>query len=183
MLFRSRANHLVFDRSIMPLARRTYDRFWSSFAGASDPALLDFFGFIPASRKPGTSTPLSFAGPNAKGVVGFPKRLEGGDSSYATSFSWNPIAAPAASGITLDDPFLAAPTFAPGLPGDYEFELTTTNSAGSTTDVIVVSATTDGSNPGVDFEADIFPLFEQRCESCHIQDYYTSYNTRDAPDV
>ena len=161
VLLRDRANHLVFDRSIMPLARRTYDRFWASFPGVDDPEIIDLFGVIPASRKPGVGTPLPFAGPNVDGVSGFPTQLDARDSSYATSFSWVGV------GTTLDDPSIETPTFVPGLAGDYEFELTTSNSVGSTTDVVVVSVTNDGGDPGIDFETQVFPLFVQRCEFCH----------------
>jgi len=163
----ARASHLVFDRSIMPLARRTYDRFWTSFPGTGDAAVQDLFGLIPATRRPGSGSPLPFAGPDGHGAVGLPKQLDAGDSSYATSFVWSPTSAPAGSTAALDDPLAAAPVLVPDFPGVYGFELTATNGAGSATDSVTLTVTSDGSDSGVDFERDVFPLFETRCESCH----------------
>lgn len=164
---RESANSLVFDRSIMPLARRTYDRFWASLPGSGDPAAVDLFGLVPASRRPGSESPLPFAGPDDSGATGLPSQLDARDSSYATSFAWNPISVPAGSTATLDDPTSPTPIIVPDLAGAYAFEVTATNAAGSSTDLVTLTATSDGSDPGVDFETDVFPIFETRCESCH----------------
>ena len=163
---RSRANHLVFDRGIMPLARRTYNRFWDELS-VSNAAMIDLFGSVSASRRPGSDLPLAFAGPDRSATVGVSQSLDATHSSYTTSFLWTAQSVPGGSSAAPGTPSAAVTSFVPDLLGTYVFQLTATNDQGSVVDTVTITATADGRDDGVDFATEILPIFTARCKSCH----------------
>ena len=161
-----RAQDLVFDRGIMPLARRTYERFWTGLL-VSDPAVVDLLGSVLATRRPGSGVPFAFAGPDRPATVGTPHTLDASDSSYATGFAWTLLSAPFTSVAALDDPTASNPSFTPDLVGDYVFQLTASNVVGIASDTVTVNATADGRLAGVDFASEVEPIFQSSCVGCH----------------
>jgi len=167
----ARAQHFVFDRGVMPMARRTYERFWPAYSD-TDAGFLDLFGVVATTRRPGSGVPLAFAGVDGPMHVGTPRTLDASASSYATSYGWTVVSAPAGSSASLVDPASVAPEFTPDLPGSYEFELTATNASGSATARVKALATSGVlrhffTKTGVDFAADVLPVIDANCISCH----------------
>ncbi len=160
-----RGRHLVFDRAIMPLARRTYDRFWSGLS-VFDPAVIDLFGDVAVDRLPGR-VPVAYAGPDQSAKVGVLETLDASASSFATSLLWNFTELPVGSAASLSNPVTANPTFIPDLPGVYKFNLNASNSEGSNLSSVIITATSDGGLAGVDFVSAILPIYASICRSCH----------------
>ncbi len=153
----NRAKHLVFDRGVMPLAKRTYDRFWRDYA-ASDPLsrkIFDMFGAVaddPASRE--SSHCLRGRGPAGHPWAGEPVTLDASASLFADTLSWSLKLAPPLSVARLYQPTSIHPTFTPDRGGTYIFELTARSALGSSTSQVSVTASSLG-NSGLDFATTI----------------------------
>jgi hypothetical protein len=166
-----RANALTFDHGVMPTARRTYDRFWLDY-NPVNADYIDLFGAISTNRRPDSGVPIAFAGVHKPSVVGQLFQLDASLSLKATSFSWSITTAPAGSTATLSNASIVNPTITPDLPGEYAFELTTSNAEGSSVAQIKSLATsgvlTDFfSKTGPQFATDIMPIIDANCMSCH----------------
>lgn len=143
MEFAPEIESLVYDKAQMPLAKRTYDRFWQSATQAHllGQNLPGFSHGLPNGSvlKPGR--PLADAGPNQKIATGTPARLRGSASLYADSYNWSFVLRPVGSGATLQNATTGNPSFFPDVAGDYVAQLVVSNgqgtSAGSTTKVTV----------------------------------------------
>ncbi len=167
----SRANTLVFDHGVMPIAKRTYDRFWTDYSSVNAD-YTDLFGAIPLTRRPSMVPPLAFAGLDRPAVVGQVLQLDGSQTLNATAYSWLLLAAPAGSLATLSNATIVNPTFTPDLPGQYQFQLTATNVHGSTA-TLFNSLATSGvlthffAKTSVDFNSAVVDLIDSNCISCH----------------
>ena len=167
----ARAQHLVFDRGVMPLARRTYDRFWPDFS-AADPDFVDLLGAVPATRRPALGPTITYAGVDAAAIVGVPYQLDASHTLYALAFNWVVQEAPPGSVATVSDPASPTPTFTPDLPGAYRLQLAGANTLGGLFDDVNLVATIgvlgfEGTQTGIEFETDIVPIIAEHCISCH----------------
>ncbi len=163
---RDHEDHLVFDRALMPLAVRTFTRFWKDVS-VLDPALVDLLGVIEAARRPGPQSAFVFAGPDRSGTVGVGETLDATASSFVSSFAWSIQSAPSGSAAVLSDPTSPTPDFTPDLPGEYVFRLLDPDRP-TVSDLMTLTATTDGGIVGVDFPTGVLPIYTSTCRSCHV---------------
>jgi hypothetical protein len=170
--YKSRIETLVYDEGTMPLALRTFDRFW---AGKLVPQTLA--SFISSSKileddellTPGRT--IANAGPFREAALGR-VNLNGNASLFTggnSAFSWTLLRRPAGSLATIQNPNRADAFFLTDVPGDYTARLVTNDGVAATPasppaeTVIRVSATLRG----LSFISDITPVFEQ-CAVCHL---------------
>lgn len=134
----------VFEQGIMPAARLTADRFWTSFADGSDHVaarLAQEFAFEPAQGSLGPTPRALITGNVANVKRDDPVRLSGAASSFAESFGWNVLYAPPAELAGNPDVAGFQPTlvggagselsFAAAKPGTYTVELLINDDGGS----------------------------------------------------
>jgi parallel beta-helix repeat protein len=88
------------------------------------------------------SPPIANAGPDQQVTVGAVVSLDGSGSrdpdGSALSFAWQLLAAPAGSAAALQNPTTASPTFTADVVGDYQVQLTVTDSDGAVADDSVI---------------------------------------------
>lgn len=157
-----RIDNLVFERGVMPLAKRSYDRFWSSTAPGSNAAVLaEAVGRNAASDRPGDDPPVPFAGVDSFAPVGLPLPLDASQTLFGSepgvSFNWTIFEQPAGSAVLVADPAAAETLFTPTQVGLYDFDLGAVNGAGSGGSTGVAIETTP---TGVASEANAFVAFD-----------------------
>lgn len=107
------------------------------------------------SPPPVNVAPTADAGGDiSQSITPDPVALDGSGSSDfeggALSYSWSVLSQPAAQSISLTSPNSVSPTFVSMVPGDYEFELTVTDSGAKTaTDNVSVTLTNDAPEPTI----------------------------------
>lgn len=127
MVFKTRTQDLVFDQSVMPMALRTFDKFWNDSPNTANilaqhinsPRLLEDQLTI---MRPGR--PVAYPGPFRRAPLGRVD-LNGKGSFYAAgvnAFSWN-LSTPAGSSAVLQGATTANPFFIADVPGDYIAQL------------------------------------------------------------
>ena len=148
----------------MPLANRTYERFWSDSRAVN--LLANALIEVDSTLRPDDSPPFVFPGIDFYGPAGQVLPLSATDSLYAdrnnTSFNWTlntqldaEIVNPAASNAS----------FLTNVLGEHEIELSVVNSLGvEATKSITITVTADGlAEAPVSFDKDMFRV----CEGCH----------------
>jgi hypothetical protein len=113
----------VFRAGTMPGARLTMDRFWEPFEGGVAPGEL-FAVHLADLRDEPPAAPPGAAVADFVGLELVPNRgdtvyLDGGNSSFASSYAWS-LAAPAVSAAALSDPSARMTAYVVDVPGTYE---------------------------------------------------------------
>jgi len=180
--YKARIETLVFDEGTMPLAKRTWDRFWETpflprtmAEFMNSPKLLTDNNILSPGR------PIANAGSFREATLG---RVElNGNSSLFTggpnAFVWNLVSQPAGSAAVLQNTNQAGTAFTADVPGDYIAQLRVNDGLGETPSsppaevVIRVSATTLGTS----FVNDIAPIFDV-CAVCHLGFDNPKFNNR-----
>lgn len=170
--FSERTQQLVFDQGTMPLALRTYERFWNDQAavdllaqhlpnftrGLSDGSLL-----VPGR-------PLAEAGPSYETSLG-QVNLAGSGSVFTggpQAFVWELISHPINSNAAVNQPNRARTTFLADVPGNYIVHLTVNDGikgTPSSAPAELLITATEALQP-VSFSRDVAPLFVP-CARCH----------------
>jgi len=185
-LFIPQVDKTVFERTTMPMALVTYNKFWrdpvavQSFVDYID--FYNFHGYVPIARsttdtdgnvvvvRPGK--PVAIPGTYVDQFVGQPLRLDGTASLSASTFMWS--VAPSA-GATLNDRTSPTPSLTVTAPGVYTVTLRVFRSA-----VALPENQSDPVSVQIKFVGDPFArvTFESvikkspgnaRCLSCHIE--------------
>jgi len=169
---KARIETLVYDEGTMPLAKRTWDRFWETpflpktmaeFMNSSK--LLEDDGILSPGR------PIANAGPVREAALGR-VNLNGNGSVFTggtNDFIWTFVSKPADSAAILQNTNQAGTSFIADVPGDYVAQLVVNDGLGETPPsppaevVIRVSGTTLGTS----FVKDITPIFNI-CAVCHL---------------
>ncbi len=171
-----RTRDLVYRRGVMPLALRTYDKFWTTRDGAGPPpAQHRTFGnpFYGPDERAGRA----FAGTTGTALVGVPYRLSARESLYTnpipfrhpSELNWE-----ARSGTsTPQNPGDAEPVITLETEGDYSFRVSAYNGTAvqgfRSIDDVTVRATTGGP-AGASFAASfsaVSDVFVSKCMNCH----------------
>lgn len=140
----------VYEDGVMPLARLTYDRFWSDFDGGESAASLLAKRLPEAPVLPlalpipeiGFNTAISDCENGPTPDLGDAVCLDGSSSSFADSFLWSVTAVNGCG----DEPLLvgstsATPSFLVGQAKcDYEVNLVATNGAGSAERTLLIES-------------------------------------------
>ncbi|MBI3776376.1 MAG: proprotein convertase P-domain-containing protein [Gammaproteobacteria bacterium] len=169
---------LVFDKGLMPMARRTYqNHFWSKDGSTSNPPaalLAKFLGVDINTRQPGF--PVANAGLNLLRdlPLGFPITLNGKGSVFATGYKWTMSYSPFGtnqnvSAAVLTGDTTATPTFTPDVEGDYFLSLVVNNAKGSSSASISrVRAVADAPPSPLSFATQVSTSLGARgCRGCH----------------
>lgn len=170
--YKPRIEKLVYDESVMPMALRTFDRFWGN------PIIPETLAtFLDSSKlleddivlTPGRT--IANPGPFREAALG--RILLNGNGSLFTggnaAFNWILVSRPADSLATIQNANQADAFFIADVPGDYVAQLVVNDGiAGTPTSppgevVIRVSPTV---RP-ISFVSDVSPIFEQ-CAACHL---------------
>ncbi len=172
MSYRDRIETLVFDESTMPLALRTFERFWADpvaptvLARAIGSArLLENDQIMTPGR------PLANAGPTREAALGT-ILLNGAGSLFTggtTPFQWTLVQRPAESIVVLNNPDQANANFAADVPGDYVVQLVVNDDNAQTPPSPPAEAVIRVSPQlrPISFVADIAPIFDE-CGACHL---------------
>lgn len=174
--FRSYATRIkahVFDRGNMPLAFLVYQDFWKSNA----PSILA--GYIDSVLGAGTATngvgaplqpgrPIADPGPNRMVRTGANATLYGGDSLFATSYSWT--LDPATPGASIANPSSSTATFFSSFPGNYTVHLTVSNRGQSDSKAVTVTVDNNFHDPATLKFAHVKNVLQNgsTCTTCHV---------------
>lgn len=164
MLYADRTDSLVFDRGLMPLAKRTFE---SHFWNGNQPQILaqHMPGYVVGEppRQPGTN--VANAGIARVGglsaAVGDLIQLNGKNSLFPEAFSWSVKLG--TTNIPLNNPNTATPSFTPTTTGVYTVSLNTAvpgNETASTTDTIDVNVV--AAQAPISFRNDILSINDGR---------------------
>lgn len=170
--FSERTQQLVFDQGTMPLALRTYERFWSDQAAVDLLAqhLPDFTRGLSDGSRLVPGRPLADVGPSYETSLG-PVNLIGNGSVFTGGFQafvWDLISRPVNSHATVNQPNRARTAFLADVPGNYIVHLTVNDGISGTPSSapaeLLITAT--GALQPVSFTRDVAPLFAP-CARCH----------------
>ena len=89
---------------------------------------------------PPTPMPIAKAGDDQSVTVGAPVNLDGSGSTNAASYSWSITQRPPGATQVVNNPTSDKPDFTPDVAGVYVVTLTVTNSAGSSSDTVSITA-------------------------------------------
>ena len=126
---------LIFDQGVMPLAQRTYRRFWSNTEEGSAPHLIGMeVGRDPTVNRPDQQPPLTVAGSDHFAREGRRVRLNGRNTvhgrSPGISYQWTLLNAPSDSRVEIKNADSARANIRPDVPGNYHVRLETANQFG-----------------------------------------------------
>jgi hypothetical protein len=164
MKYAKQIESLVYDKGLMPLAKRTYqNHFWASNqAEILGDHLPGFSHRVPGSAtavlKPGR--PVANAGVARTGNLSVQPytqvTLNGQPSSFAKTFNWTLTTKPAGSTSWIANPSAASPSFTPDIPGNYVFSLVVNNGAvNSAANTTTVTASSTASAP-ISYASQVF---------------------------
>ena len=173
--FRSYANRIkvhVFDRGNMPLAFLVYQDFWTS----NGPSILA--NYIDSVLGAGTATtsgaakqpgrPIADPGPNRMVRTGANATLYGGDSLFATTYSWT--LDPATPGATISNPNSPTATFFSNFAGNYTVHLAVSNRGQSDSKAVTVTVDNTFRVPATIKFAHVKDVLQNgsTCTTCHL---------------
>jgi len=169
----------VYRRGIMPLSLRNAEIFWQ--APYSAPALLA--SFLPSFSKDidvlneqgGIQPPgLPISRLAAERVSALPLTLHGGGSSFAKEYQWSIISGPEGHDVELESVDEKITRLVGTTEGDYQLELTVSNSRGESSSQMRVQVDNSRKPESeINFVDDIKPLLQNQlyasrsCQSCH----------------
>ncbi|MCI0505520.1 MAG: Ig-like domain-containing protein [Gammaproteobacteria bacterium] len=170
--YKPRIEHLVYDEGTMPLALRTFDRFWNNI---NIPETLAIY--LNSSKileddellTPGRS--LANPGPFREAAIGR-INLNGNGSLFTggnIAFNWTLVSRPAQSTAILQNVNQANAFFVADVPGDYVAQLVVNDGIAETPPSPpgeVIIRVSPAVRP-VSFVSDVSPVFEQ-CAVCHL---------------
>jgi len=185
---------LVYDKGSMPLAKRTFDHFWSRGQADLLAQALNASG-TPFNRYDAQNQVLQPGRPIAIGPyradlpqkllsnadikrymkTGIGINLDGSESLFATQFNWSVISAPAGATYTLNGATTANPTFTPSTDGDYTLQLIVGDGVNSSTPTSIVVNASSTYTP-VSFSNNLLPTFDQVRRIYDYPDYPTHKN-------
>ncbi len=174
--FRSYAARIkthVFDRGNMPLAFLVYQDFWQS----NGPSILA--SYIDSVLGAGTATttgggvkqpgrPIADPGPDRMVRTGANATLYGGDSLFATSYSWN--LDPATPGATITNPNSSTATFFSNFAGNYTVHLTVSSRGQSDSKAVTITVDDTFHDPATLKFAHVKNVLQNgsTCTTCHL---------------
>ena len=160
---------MVFNQGVMPLAKLTFENFWSDPNNAQLLAehLPNFSNFslntATGTTEPGQ--PIADAGLSRDSAMRR-VRLNGRGSLFADEFRWNTLQTPPGSNVQLNRSRSAAPNFTPDVAGDYTFQLEVSRGRRvSEPSFVTISASAVESR--ISFSNDIVPILTDDCLICH----------------
>ena len=180
--YASRIKTHVFDRGNMPLAFLVYQDFWKS----NGPSILA--SYIDSVLGAGTATtaggavkqpgrPIADPGPDRMVRTGANARLYGGDSLFATTYSWK--LDPATPGATITNPNSPTATFFSSFPGSFTVHLTVSDRGQSDSKAITVTANSAFRDPATIKFAHVKDVLQNgsTCTTCHLPNVPTLAQT------
>jgi len=173
MSYKARIETMVYDESTMPLALRTWDRFWANpLIPETMASLMNSSKILENDEVLSPGRPIANAGPVREAPLFLRVDLNGNASVFTAGvddFSWTFVSRPAGSEVVLENANQADAFFVPDVEGDYivqlvvnDEEVATPPSSPAET-VIRVS----GQIQGTSFVNDIKPIFDV-CAVCHL---------------
>jgi len=170
--YKARIERLVYDEGVMPLALRTFDRFWNNINVPETLAtFLDSSKILDDNTLLTPGRTIANAGPFREAALG--RILLNGNASLFTggnsAFSWRLISRPANSLAVLQNANQADAFFIADVPGDYVVQLVVNDGISGTPPSPpgeVVIRVSPKVRP-ISFVSDVSPVFEQ-CAVCHL---------------
>jgi len=192
MSYADEIESLVYDKGLMPLAKRTYqNHFWETVNGVNKAEVLG--DFLPnfSHRVPGSTTevlkpgrPIANAGVNRtrQTLQVLPvttTKLDGRASLFADGYNWSMVSRPAGSTTILYDSTTATPNFTPDLTGDYQFSLQVNKGAEVSTPSTVTVTVSSTARRQMSFATDVLGSngadIGGSCSGCHNEPYLTPF--------
>jgi len=155
MIFADKTKSLIYDKGMMPLAKRTFEKhFWNS--NRPDILALHMTG-LNTGDKPGRN--VANAGMDRTDdfsvQAGSIVKLNGRNSLFPQSFTWTVTAAPTGVSVVLDTKIPEAPTFKPTTAGLYTISLDTAGGTGSPLTKSSVDINVVAVKPNLLFQKDV----------------------------
>lgn len=174
--FQSHANRIkahVFDRGNMPLAWLVYQDFWRSNAPSILASYIDsVLGAGTATTSGGATKqpgrPIADPGPDRMVRTVANATLYGGDSLFATTYSWT--LDPATPGATITNPNSPTATFSSSFAGDYTVHLTVSSRGQSDSKAVVITVDNTFRDPATIKFAHVKDVLQNgsTCTTCHL---------------
>ncbi|WP_455203120.1 Ig-like domain-containing protein [Kaarinaea lacus] len=170
--YKHRIETLVYDESTMPLALRTFDRFWANrFIPETLAEFLDSSKILEDDELLTPGRPIANPGPFREEALGRVD-LNGNGSLFtdgATAFSWTLVSRPAESIATIQNANQANAFFVADVPGDYIAQLIVNDGIANTppSPPGEVFIRVSGALRNTSFVSDIAPIFNE-CAVCHL---------------
>jgi len=170
--YKPRIEHLVYDEGTMPLALRTFDRFWNNPIIPETLAVyLDSSKILEDDELLAPGRSIANPGPFREAALG--RIILNGNASLFTggnnAFSWILVSKPAESTAVIQNANQPDAFFIADVAGDYVAQLVVNDGVASTPPSPpgeVVIRVSPAARP-VSFVSDISPVFEQ-CAVCHL---------------
>jgi hypothetical protein len=167
MALAARQKATVFDEGISPFTKKSFQRFWTSYA-PSQPALLAQFlpeYFPNAWVGPGRPTARATTTPLTKPAQ--PVYLDGSRSTFAQSYRW--VQRPGGSTVTLNNADKPVASFvAPSVDGNLVFDLTVQDQASPPHSDRISVTVQVAATPKITFRLHVYPEFSREgCKGCH----------------
>jgi len=174
MAYKDEIEDLVFDRAKMPLAKRTFDHFWSR--GQADllagflASATDANGNAMQPGRPIASSPYPSTIPAVVQTNADLKRymatnstitLNGSNSEFANAYNWAVTLAPTGAIYSLTAANTPTPSFTPNADGDYTLELTVTNALGMTSAPASIVVNASSTYTPVSFANELMMVFDR----------------------
>jgi hypothetical protein len=172
MGYKTRIEELVYDAGTMPLALRTFDRFWiNDIVPETLAAFLDSSKILEDNELLTPGRPIAYAGPFREAALG--RNDLNGNASLFTggndAFLWILVARPAESAAVIQNANQADAFFIADVPGDYIARLVVNDGLGATpaSPPGEVAVRVSPTLRRVSFISDVAPVFDQ-CAVCHL---------------
>ena len=172
MSYKHRIETLVYDESTMPLALRTFDRFWANEIIPETLAnFLDSSKILEDDELLTPGRPIANPGPFREEALGRVD-LNGNGSLFtggASPFSWSLVSRPAESLAIIQNADQANAFFIADVPGDYIAQLVVNDGIANTpaSPPGEVFIRVSGALRNTSFVSDIAPIFDE-CAVCHL---------------
>ncbi|HVY04889.1 MAG TPA: hypothetical protein VHB46_02830 [Burkholderiales bacterium] len=165
----------VFDRGNMPLAFLVYQGFWKSNAPS---ILASYINSLAISGLTATDAggaplragrPVANPGPDRMVRTGANAKLYGGDSLFASSYSWTLDSA--TPGATISNPNSPTATFFSNFAGAYTVHLTVSNRGVSDSKAVTITVDNNFHDPATIKFAHVKSLLQSAsatCTTCHL---------------
>ncbi len=164
--YRDEIKDYVYQRGIMPLSLRNYEKFWKKPNRApallasflNDTSLFDSHGVV---VQPG----LAIARLGNNHTVKSPIQLDASNSLFSSVYSWKIDKKPTGSTALLSDENAIRPLLSVNMDGEYDISLTVSGLRGNSSSV-TQHITAKSSQKPFTFTHDVMPILST-CTSCH----------------
>jgi len=159
------SRHIIFDKGLMPLAKRTYENFWTKGSGTSDAEkMADYLNVNIQTRKPlhEPQADIVFSGVTH---TGYQIDLDASGSTFGETFKWKLLSKPLGSKTVIAESDTVHANFIPDKGGNYEIALAISDTNGNSNVKTITIPISNGSVANGLVGSDLYVSYG--CSGCH----------------